>query len=232
MQRRTFVTGLAIAAGGAAAIRWVPGARAQEGVGSVAHVEVWAYGTPPQARRRDLYIADDVVGGERVETVPQGALHVVFLDGTEMRLGSESAMTLDSYVYDPGSGGGELLLNLPAGVFRFISGNLNEEGIVLTTPVAQIGVRGSVVDIAVADDGKTDIMVREGTGLITPLEGPAPVTKEVPAPGTASVSPGGGTSDAGAVPNDPGLRSRPSRGPGRRRGRGGSREESSDDGSP
>lgn len=230
MKRRTFVTGLALGAGGIASVRWLPKATAQEGVGSVQHVEVWAYGTPPQSDRRDLYVADDVTGGEVVETIKDGALHITFLDGTELRLGSESTMTIDSFVYDPATNGGELLINLSAGVFRFITGQMNKEGILLTTPVAQIGVRGSTLDIAVADDGKTDLMVREGIGTITPLEGAAPAVKEVAAPGTASVSPGGVTSDAGAVPDDPGLRNRSRRGPSRRRGRGGSREESGDSG--
>ncbi|MBM3585699.1 MAG: hypothetical protein FJX36_15185 [Alphaproteobacteria bacterium] len=96
-------------------------------IGTVQHVAVWAYGTPPQGERLDLFLADDVVAEEVVEMVSGGALHIQFLDGTEFRLGSSSSVTLDSFVYDLATGEGEFAVDLTNGVFRVITGSLSKD---------------------------------------------------------------------------------------------------------
>ena len=74
-------------------------ARTAEEIGSVEIVLVYAYGTPPADNRKALYIEDDVVANEVVETVKKGALHIGFLDDSKFRLGSSSRATLNTFVY-------------------------------------------------------------------------------------------------------------------------------------
>jgi ferric-dicitrate binding protein FerR (iron transport regulator) len=190
------IAGLVVSAAG-----WM--AFAQGGIGSVQHVEVWAYGTAPQAATEDLFVADEVVSEEVVETVKGGALHLKFVDGTELRLGSSSRLTLDSIVYDPNQGTGEFFVDLAPGAFRIITGAMASESFRLETPVAVIGIRGSDVEIGVADDGVTTVDVNKGIATIDPKAGEAGIS-EVQPDESAQVAVDGSVSPGGAV-DDPGL---------------------------
>ncbi|MEX2650798.1 MAG: FecR domain-containing protein [Alphaproteobacteria bacterium] len=172
------------------------GASADE-IGTVNYVEVWAYGTPPQTSRLDLFQADAVETDEVVETVKGGALHVVFLDDTELRLGPASSVTLDSFVYDPSTSAGEFVADLGIGVFRVITGSLQKDAIQITTPVAVIGVRGTDFLVAVLATGTTIIQVLRGIVTITPKAGGD--TSTVAANQSATMDPTGAVSAGGAV---------------------------------
>ena len=57
-------------------------------------------------------------------------------------------MRIDRYVYDPDQGVGETVLQATKGAFRFATGKIKElkdKKIALSTPVADIGVRGTVL---------------------------------------------------------------------------------------
>ncbi len=176
------------------------GASADE-IGTVNYVEVWAYGTPPQTSRLDLFQLDAVETDEVVETVKGGALHIKFLDDTELRLGPASSVTLDSFVYEPNTKAGEFLADLGVGVFRVITGSLQKDGIQITTPVAVIGVRGTDFLVGVAEDGTTTVEVREGEVTITPREGGAgagiAANQSATMDPTGAISPGGAVSRSG-----------------------------------
>ena len=178
------------------------GATARAEIGTVRHVAVWAYGTPPQAARAGLYLADAVVADEAVETVDGGALHIRFLDDTELRLGSASRVVLDSFVYDPATSAGEFAIELGEGVFRILTGSLAKESFAISTPVAVIGVRGTDFDVAVASDGATTVTVREGFVTITPRDGQS---ANVGPTQSVSVGVDGSVSQGAGSPSDPGL---------------------------
>lgn len=202
---------------------WV--ALAEGEVGDVQYVAVWAYGTPPQGQVGDLFQADSVVADEVVETVSDGALHLRFLDGTEMRLGSSSRMTIDSFVYDQDQGTGEFLVDLGTGAFRIISGAIPSEDYQISTPVAVIGIRGSDVEIGVADNGETTVDVNSGTALIRPKVGAGGIV-EVQQDAAAQIGIDGAVTDGGVV-DDPGLQA--ASGNGSRRNRGGGNKDSRSD---
>ncbi len=174
-------------------------------IGEVRLINVWAYRTPPQTERGPLYRADDVFTDELVETVKDGALHIRFLDNTRLRLGSASRVTLDSFVYDPSTNAGEMVADLGEGVFRFITGKLNDEGFQIRTPVAVIGVRGTDFIVSVAPDGATTVSVLEGLIEVTARVGGGGSTS-VGVGQAASVSALGQVSLGVAVSSpDPGL---------------------------
>jgi hypothetical protein len=140
-------------------------------VGDVTAVRVWAYGTPPTADRRDLFMGNDVVYRERLETVENGALHVELRDGTQLRLGSRSSVLLDEFIYDPSRGPGTLLATVAKGVCRFIAGDTERGSFVVRTPVASIVPRGTEFSVWVEPDGSTRVWVQSGTVEVTPLQG-------------------------------------------------------------
>lgn len=201
MKAIRLISGTVVLVCGIVAMGWM--AFAAGAIGSVTRVDVWAYGTPPQGATAGLFPADSVTSDEVVETVKDGALHLKFLDGTEMRLGASSQMTLDSIVYDPNQGTGEFVVELGTGVFRLITGSMNSEAFSLSTPVATIGVRGSDIEVGVAENGATTVEVNGGEAIITPKVGEAGVTN-VAQDSSLHIDVDGTLSEGGAV-DDQGL---------------------------
>lgn len=180
-------------------------AAAAEGIGQVAGVGRWAYGTPPGRSRSGLFVRDAVVTNEVVETVPRGALHLAFHDGSIFRLGANSRATLDRFVYDPNSKAGQFEVNLRSGMFRLKTGQMKKEGILVITPVAFISVAGTDFIVQVFLNGAIVVAVLSGQVVISPL-----VPGAAPAVVTAGSAVGVGangqvTTGASYPPRDRGL---------------------------
>lgn len=207
---RTFLTPrlaacLGVSAAILAAATWTSGAAAQQEIGDVELVRVWATGTPPESNKRDLVVEDQVFRNEFVETVRDGALHLRFLDETEFRLGSNSRAVLDSFVFDPDTDSGEIALTLSKGLFRYVSGKLKGEKITIKTPTATVGLRGTVVTIFVGPDGETIVDVDEGEAFLRALNSDA-VRAVTAATQMAKADRSGKISSFdGALPKDSGL---------------------------
>ncbi len=142
-------------------------------IGVVAKVEKTAFGTPPEQAKRLLGAKDDVFSDELVETAEKGALHIRFLDDSELRLGSSAQVSLDRFVYDPGSSTGELIVEIQSGVLRLITGSMEPAGIKIVTPTAVIGIRGSDVIIKILLAGAVVVAVLKGQAIITSIAGEA-----------------------------------------------------------
>lgn len=182
------------------------GAQAADSIGAVKAVVEYAYGSPPGASRKPIYIDDAVFAQEVVETISQGALHILFSDDTDLRLGSATTVTLDKFVYNTETNGGELVASMSRGVFRFITGKIQKQGVSLRTPTTHIGIRGTDFTVVVAEDGATQVAVAEGSVVVTPVNGGAAAA--VTAGQGATVDAAGNSvqvSQAAAAPNDPGL---------------------------
>jgi hypothetical protein len=143
-----------------------------ERIGRVEHVETWATGTPPGGETRPKHFGNPVVARESVSTVEQGALHLIFLDRTELRLGSGATVVLDEYVYDPATGG-QAVLMVSRGIARFITGRIGTGRLHVRTPAVEIGVRGTDFSVWVQADGRTTIWVNDGSITVRPLGGGA-----------------------------------------------------------
>jgi len=141
-----------------------------KGIGTVEDVASSAFGTPPLEDKRILEQTDGVVADEVVETVPDGALHLRFLDGSDLRLGSNAKVQLDKFVYDPDAGSGELAVDLGRGIFRFVSGNVPSDGVRIETPVATVGVRGTDI-IGLLTASAFIVFVVKGSIWVRPLFG-------------------------------------------------------------
>jgi hypothetical protein len=73
-------------------------------------------------------------------------LQVTFRDNTVLTLGENARLIVDRYVYEPDRGIGEATLKAAAGAFLFATGrmkSLKDKNILVSTPLAEIGVRGT-----------------------------------------------------------------------------------------
>jgi len=89
---------------------------------------------------------DKIFLGDMIETGPSSGLQIMLLDETIFTIGPSAAMTIDSFVYDPASGAGEVTTQVLKGAFRFVSGKVakNEPSKMnVKTPVGTIGIRGT-----------------------------------------------------------------------------------------
>jgi hypothetical protein len=112
---------------------------------------------------RPLVAGSDVRVREVVRTGPDSMAQLLFLDETSLSIGPQSEVTLDRFVYDPNRRAGNVVFNTGRGVFRFVSGSQQPSSYQIKTPVATIGVRGTVVDW-ITQIGKTIFIQVHGIG--------------------------------------------------------------------
>ncbi len=126
---------------------------------------------------RALASGDSVFRNERVSTGVDSSAQLMFLDETNLSIGPSSQVVLDRFVYNPDGTVSDLGLNATKGAFRFISGSSRPQNYNINTPVATIGVRGTILDIIVEAsraivilvEGASDVCVGGScTGLVKP----------------------------------------------------------------
>jgi len=95
--------------------------------------------------------------GDLVETGPEAALAILFVDQSTFTIGEEARLVLDELVFDASSLRGQSSVSVLEGVFVFVSGqiaNNDPERMVVRTPVATIGVRGTAVAVEARPEGQ------------------------------------------------------------------------------
>lgn len=112
--------------------------------------------------KRDLSKGDNVFQNEAIETGVKAKAEFIFHDETKLAIGPNSRLRLDKYIYNPDKKTGDIILNAAAGSFRFITGVANKTAYRIKTPVATIGVRGTVFDGYVNDEGEVAVLLHDG----------------------------------------------------------------------
>jgi hypothetical protein len=177
-------------------------------IGVIRDLRSAGFSTPPAQQRVRVNIRDAVFRDELIETVVNVAMRIRFSDATSLRIGSESLVLLDEFIYDPDGDGSAMILILTKGVFRFVSGKINKQAYQIITPAALIGVRGTdfletvTVDSTVVDvcEGEIDFEPRGGDG--DNVQAVAVTASQSVSVSTQSNSPTLGTA---APPSDPVL---------------------------
>jgi hypothetical protein len=141
----------------------------------------------------------DVFQNEVIRTGANSASRVKFQDNTDLAVGASSEVTLDRFVFDPDPTKSQVALSIAKGVARFTTGSLPKSAYKISTPTATIGVRGTILTVAVAADGTSIVSVSEGSALIT-ANG---VTVTVDAGMTTTVNPGAPPTTPGPTPPTP-----------------------------
>jgi hypothetical protein len=121
-------------------------AQSEIGVASAAKNSVTA---ALNGRSRALAAGTKIYANEVVSTGDEAVAQLLFLDETSLSVGPRSEVTLDRFIYDANRGTGRMVLSATRGALRFVSGSMESRSYQIRTPVATVGVRGTVFDLLV-----------------------------------------------------------------------------------
>ncbi|NDV28423.1 FecR domain-containing protein [Desulfovibrio sp. JC010] len=128
---------------------------AQE-IGVVTGVSGDAYAQSASGMRA-LEPGSPIYQGEELVTGDGGNIEVRFVDDTLISQGGNSRIALDDYVYDPDGGDSSFLGDIAEGTFRTVTGKIaeqNPERFKLGSPLATIGIRGTIILSEVTGNGE------------------------------------------------------------------------------
>jgi len=94
----------------------------------------------------DLAQGSQVFVGDEIRTGPGARLLILFDDESKLTIGQNARIAIDQFVY-AASGKSNQALTIVVGVFRFVSGQIGKASprdVAFSTPVATIGIRGTV----------------------------------------------------------------------------------------
>ena len=117
---------------------------------------------PPKA-------GDPVFLGDIVQTGADGKVDITFEDTTAFNLSSNARMVLNEFVYDPNGKSNSTFFSLTKGTFTFVAGKVAKTGdMKIDTPVATMGIRGTMPHVEIAADGsaKFSTLIEEGKNKI------------------------------------------------------------------
>lgn len=108
-----------------------------------------------------------VYHNDAVTTGADSKLQILLLDETGFTVGPNSEMTLDEFVYDPATSAGKVSATVKKGSFRFSTGKVarrDPTNMKVGTPVATIGIRGTMVAGSADESQATIVLLGPGLG--------------------------------------------------------------------
>jgi hypothetical protein len=136
-----------------------------------------------------INVGEGLMRDETVRTGVNSAAKLVMADNTNLSLGPDAMITLDRTVFNDEHSYREIAIKLTTGAFRWVTGNSEKAAYKITTTVATIGVRGTVLDI-LSQRGKTTVVLQEGASRVCAIGG---ACTELTHPGdTAVITQNGG----------------------------------------
>ena len=124
-------------------------------------------GTIRQLKRRDSIYSHEVI-----KTGKGSKVQIRFIDNALLALKAESELNIKAYVYSTANEeDNQVLMELVAGGFRTLTGKIgkgNKEAYKVETPVASIGIRGTLYDVQLAVDKIFAGVWKGGISLDTP----------------------------------------------------------------
>ena len=167
--------------------------------------------TQTQPALHKVVVKERVSLGNDIQTGRASVLQVMLLDRTTFTVGGNARIKVDRFVYDPNRKASAVGLSVAKGAFRFMSGkplHANPGQSSIRTPVASIGIRGTIVEGAIGHDAiriaRAEAGVPAGftadpeTASLILLRGPGP-NAQGETPGAIDVE-GGGTTVAVTSP--------------------------------
>jgi hypothetical protein len=162
------ISALCLAAGLAASLGASP-AHAQTRVGEAAVIQNQVVRVAGSASSQ-INVGDGLLRDETVRTGLDSAARLVMADSTNLSLGPNATIKLDRTVFNDEHSYRDIAVKLTSGAFRFVTGNSEKAAYTITTPVATLGVRGTVLDILV-QRGKTTVVLQEGASRVCAIGG-------------------------------------------------------------
>ena len=107
------------------------------------------------SKNLDIFSYDTVKTGN-------GKVGIEFIDDTRVDVTEHSKLIIDEFVYDPNSKTGKLSLKAKLGTIRYGSGQIAKNSatnVLITTPTATIGVRGTDFTMTIDEIGSSTIIL-------------------------------------------------------------------------
>ena len=143
-----------------------PCAQAQTRVGEAVLVQNEvvrvAAGTTP------INVGDSMMRDETVHTGAESAARFVMADSTNLSLGPSATLKLDRTVFNDEHSYRDVAIRMATGAFRFVTGHSEKTAYKITTPLATIGVRGTILDI-LSQRGRSVVVLQEGAASVCAL---------------------------------------------------------------
>ena len=117
----------------------------------------------------ELIVGDPVFQGDVIRTGGDGSVGIIFVDETITTLGNASQIVLDELIFDPESEEGSLSVTAVEGLFVVVSGAIAKsapDAMVIKTPAASIGIRGTLVYLKVTAEGVWLSLGEEAGGYV------------------------------------------------------------------
>lgn len=154
-------------------------------------------------KARPAVVRERVILNDEVRTAAASQLQILLLDRTTFTVGANARVAVDRFVYDPARNSRSTGVSVTKGAFRFMSGRTLRRPsgpVTVRTPVATIGVRGTIFEGVVGEDA-IDIAEREAAvgrkvkakkdeASLIVLRGPGPRTQGDTRPGAVDVTVG------------------------------------------
>ena len=106
-------------------------------------------------------IGEDIFFKDSIETA-KGRMNIKFIDDTNLKLTEHTEVVIDEYYFDPDPSKSKMTMKFVSGTARFTTGRLGlvpKENIVITTPTATIGVRGTSFTTSVDELGRSLVIL-------------------------------------------------------------------------
>lgn len=154
---------------------------------------------------KQVVLKQRIALGDLIRTGKASQLQMLLLDRSSFSIGANAAIRIDRFVYDPAKGR-TTGASVTKGAFRFMSGQKSAANSAsLTTPVATIGIRGTILDGVVGEGAQAiakgevkavkNAKADKKTATLVVLRGPGVRTDPGADVGAASVTSGGVTVD-------------------------------------
>src|SRR3981189_1493930 len=112
-----------------------------------------------------INVGDGLLRDETVRTGLDSAARLVMADSTNLSLGPNATLKLDRTVFNNEHHYRDVAVRLTSGTFRFVTGHSEKAAYKITTPLATIGVRGTILDI-LSQRGQTIFNLQEGAASV------------------------------------------------------------------
>src|ERR1700720_754646 len=119
---------------------------------------------------RQINVGDGLLRDEIVRTGLESAARLVMADSTNLSLGPSATIKLDRTVFDDEHSYRDIAIRLTTGAFRFVTGHSDKTAYKITTSLATIGVRGTVLD-SLSQRGRTTVVLQERASLVCTIGG-------------------------------------------------------------
>jgi hypothetical protein len=152
---------------------------------------------------RPAVLRERVILNDEVQTGAASQLQILLLDRTTFTVGANARVAVDRFVYDPAANSRSTGVSVARGAFRFMSGRTLRHPTgpaTVRTPVATIGVRGTIFEGVVGEDAiriagreaavGRKVKARKDEASLIVLRGPGPRTQGDTRPGAIDVTVG------------------------------------------